>query len=110
MDKSELFKPRLPEEDVEIPGVGTVRVRGLSRAEALALNGHEGSPERVERMLISKAAVDPELTPEDVAKWQEAAGAGELEPVMVAITRLSGMEMQAKEAAKQAYRQFRGPA
>jgi hypothetical protein len=102
MDKELLFKPRLPEEDVDIPGVGTIRVRGLSRHEGIhvgAANGTEAS----ERRAIACGMVDPAMTEEEVGRWQRAAPAGELDPVSEAITRLSGM---APESAKEAVKTF----
>ncbi|GHF30821.1 MULTISPECIES: hypothetical protein [Actinomycetes] len=97
MDKSALLKPRLAERDVEVPGVGTVRVRSLSRAEALSLKGKEMSAGKMERTLLALAMVNPALTEDEVKQWQDAAPAGELNAVQDAILELSGMK---KEAAK----------
>lgn len=98
MDKAELFKDRLPEADVEIPGVGTVRVRGLTRAEVLkvrkATDSENMSGDRalvLERKLIATAMVDPVLTEAEVCQWQEKATAGELEPVIAKLQELSGL-------------------
>ncbi len=100
MDKELLFKPRLPEADVDVPGVGTVRVRGLSRAEAMHVQDVKGTEAR-ERRLVSLGMVDPELTEAEVGKWQKASKASELEPVTEKITELSGLlESSAKEAVK----------
>jgi hypothetical protein len=109
VDKDLLFKPRLAEADVEIPGVGTVRVRALSRAEVLLvrkatdLAGDVDGPRALvlERKMIATAMVDPVLTESEVGRWQNASAAGELEPVTDAIQRLSGM---LPTAAKEAYR------
>jgi hypothetical protein len=97
MDKALLTKPRLAEEDVEIPGVGTVRVRALSRAEAMKVTDRELPVATMEQALLSMAMVDPKLTEAEVAEWQEAAPGGELEPVVEVIQRLSGL---AKKAPK----------
>ena len=101
-DKELLFKPRLLEADVTIPGVGTVRVRALSRAEAMAAQNLTGT-EAIERRMLSLAMVDPELTEEEVGRWQKASTAGELEPVTNKVTELSGMT---DDAAKGAYKEF----
>lgn len=103
MDKELLFKPRLPEADVEIAGVGTVRVRGLSRAEGLMVQNLKGLA--LERKVLSLGLVDPELTEAEVGKWQEASTAGELEPVSQRIAELSGM---VEAADKEAYKSLRG--
>lgn len=105
MDKAKLFARRLDEEDVEIPGVGTVRVRALTRDEALKVNGVELEQAELERRLLAWALVDPVLTEDEVAKWQAASNAGEIEHVTRVITRLSGMEAKADKAA---YKSVRG--
>lgn len=101
MDKSLLFVPRLPEDDVEVPGIGTVRVRGLSRAEAMAVNGAKGT-EATERRMLHFGLVDPQLSEAEAGRWMDAATAGELEPVSRRIAELSGMLAgSAKEAVKE---------
>lgn len=102
VDKELLFKSRLPEEDVEIPGVGTVRVRALSRDEALKVRG-TSDVATIERRMIAMGCVDPVLTENEVKRWQLAATAGELEPVTLKISELSGMT---DDAAKEAYKAF----
>lgn len=111
MDKELLFKPRLAEEDVEVPGVGTLRVRGLSRAEVLAVRkAADDNPDgprvlALERKMLALALVDPKLTEAEVGQWQDASAAGELEPVVQVVQRLSGMGARPD---KQAYADFRG--
>lgn len=104
ISKADLLKKRFGVEDVEIPGVGMVQVRPLSRAEALALQGVELGVEEMERRLLALAVVSPQLTGDEVGEWQANSPAGELEPVVRAITRLSGME---QSAVKEAVKQFR---
>lgn len=100
MDKELLFRPRLPEADVEVPGVGTVRVRALSRAEAMAIEGMKGAS-AIERKMLSFGLVDPELTEAEVGQWQKVSPASELEAVSNKIAELSGLlEGQAKQAYK----------
>ena len=98
MDKAALFKNRLPEADVDLPGVGTVRLRGLTRAEVLmvrkATDNENMDGDRalvLEKKLIAKAMVDPELTEGEVSRWQNTATPGELEPVIEKIQELSGL-------------------
>lgn len=102
--RDELFKARLTEQTFNIEDVGEVRIRSLSRSEALAVKGMELSWDQIERKMISMAMVDPKLTEEEVAKWQDASPAGELEPVTNAILALSGMT---PESPKDAMRRFR---
>jgi hypothetical protein len=104
VNKEALFAPRLPEQDVEIPGVGTIRVRALTREEALTVRGREMPVDEMERRLLEAALIAPALTKGEVRLWQQACPAGELEPVTNAILELSGMTA---EAPKEEMKQFR---
>jgi hypothetical protein len=104
IDKTALLAKRFGVHDVEIPGVGTVQVRPLSRAEALELQGKELDAAVMEQRLLALALVAPKLTEAEVAEWQANSPAGELEPVGDAILVLSGMK---KESAKEAVKTFR---
>jgi hypothetical protein len=100
VDKEALLKPRLPEADVEIPGVGTVRVRGLSRYEVLLAQKEQSKgPGAMERVILRFGMVDPAMTEDEVAQWQKASPAGELEPVARKIQALSGIGEGAEKAA-----------
>lgn len=91
MDKRALLANRLPREEVEIPGVGTVTIRGLSRYE-LHLSG-KGTEDGalIEARMLAMAMVDPELSVDDVLEWQKQAPAGELGPVTEKLRELSGL-------------------
>ena len=106
LDKAALLASRnIGTEDVEVGALGTVKVRGLSRAEALSLQG--AGPVDVaamERTLVSLAMVEPKLTEDEVAAWQDVAPAGELEPITDAIQRLSGLAVKAVKAEMQRFR------
>lgn len=106
MDKELLFKPRLPEADVDVPGIGMVRVRGLNRAEAMQVQSAKGT-EATERVILALGMVDPQLTEAEAGRWQKAAPAGEIEPVSRRIAELSGM---VEGAEKEAYKSLRGGA
>ena len=105
MDKSLLLQPRdpstehgMPEDDVEIPGVGTVRVRALSRKEALKTGQIADISERTAH-IIAIAMVDPKMSVSEVKAWADVALAGELDPVDAKIAELSGMTDGAEKAA-----------
>jgi len=108
VDKETLFAPAantpsgMPEDDVPLPSRGgSVRVRGLSRDEALAVRGikHEATAERV---ILSYAMVDPPMTQEEVGRWQKASIAGEMEDVTDKVSELSGLsDGAAKEVVKE---------
>lgn len=95
-DKDKLFERSLPEEDVPTP-LGTMRVRGLSQAEAHMVEQTKGSEAR-ERCILSLGLVDPVLTEAEVGQWQNARPAGEVTKVALKVAELSGMlEGQGKE-------------
>lgn len=109
LDKSTLLGKRLTEKDVEVPNVGTVRVRAISRAQALALGViPNGQPVTIdlaeaEQKLLSAAMVEPTLTREEVKEWQANSAAGEINVVFMAIIRLSGL---AADLPKDVVKQF----
>jgi hypothetical protein len=103
LSKADLLKDMFGTEEVEVPGRGgTVRVRPLSRHEALSMQGVEMDAAVQERKLLALALVEPKLSERDVEAWQKAAPAGELEPITQAIVRMSGLEQRAtvNEAVK----------
>lgn len=104
LDVGALLAERFGVVDVELPGLGTVKVRPLTRSEALKLRGVELEVDEMERRLLSLAMVEPKMTEDQVRQWQDVSPAGELEPVAEAIIRISGMD---KAAGKQAYADFR---
>ena len=90
--------------EVALPSGLSVVVRGLTRKEALGINGEEMTPAEVERRLLSFALVDPALTADEVEQWQEVALAGELAPAVDAILDLSGMTVEAPNRAARRFR------
>lgn len=117
IDKESLLKARIEEAEIEIPGVGTVRVRGLTRGEVISMhkatdNEHTMDGPRVlviERKMIAAGMVDPQLTEDEVKQWQQNSPAGELDPIAKKITELSGMEQGAGKAAMRSFRGQPGP-
>lgn len=100
----------LPEEDFPLPRKGiTLKLRGLSHGEALELKEYsqkEGTTDaKYEQHMLSKAVVWPTMKPKDVASWQNASPAGEIDDVMRVVMRLSGMS---REDAKDAYKSVSG--
>lgn len=99
LDKEALLKKRFGEEVVEIPGVGEVRVRALTRGEALAFKDRTDDVARFEQQILALAMVEPQMSEQDIAAWQDASPAGELDGVFRVVLRLSGMEAKADKAA-----------
>jgi len=92
---------------VHLPsGRGTVMVKPLSRAQAMALYGRELSARDMECEMLAGACVNPRFTIGEVKIWQERDQAGQdIMALVDAIMGLSGMEIGAGKAA---YKQFRG--
>lgn len=78
------------DDTVEIrPGV-VVRVRGITRGEMLQASAL-GDEARQEQMILARALVEPEMTEDEVAQWQQVRGAsGDLQRVVQKVQRLSG--------------------
>lgn len=109
VDKGALFgAPRLPEEDVEIPRIGTIRVRGLSRVELLLAGKlSDQGVATMERRMLCYGMVHPKVTEDEVQRWQESAPAGEIQPIIAVVNRLSGI---GKDVQKEAYKSLRDAA
>lgn len=92
MDIADLTRNRLNSEAYDIPGVGRITVRGLSRFELL-LAGKLGGDDvaLLERHMISMAVVHPITSVSAAEAWQKAAPAGELQPIVALINQLSGV-------------------
>lgn len=105
MDKRTLLKPRLAEATVEVPGVGTVRVRELTRAEVVdeMPTVDRSVPGAFEAWLVATALVDPKLTEAEVLQWRTQSQPWEIEAVITAINELSALT---KGAAKDAWKEL----
>lgn len=108
-DKAALLAKRadtttgFPEEEVEIPGFGTVLVRGLSRHEVLHLQSGPRTALALEQRTVALGLIDPPMSEDEVKQWQKVAAAGELDVLSRTIGRLSGMF---DKAVKKAYADF----
>lgn len=93
LDREQLKSRKAGEtEDVTLAGGGTVRVRGLNRAQVKQARADaEGDDDVTENHLIAAAMVAPEMTPADVAEWLDEAPAGDAVAVMEVVSRLSNM-------------------
>lgn len=102
MDKALLLAPRIQQDQVDIAGLGTVTVRGLSRQQMLDAGklADEGVAV-MERAMLAAGMVDPELTVDEVAEWQRVSPANEIQPVVQRINELSGVsQTSVKDAWK----------
>lgn len=99
----------LAEADVPVRG-GRVRIRALTRSEVMSVRSRVKDvadaikrTAELERFMLAKAMVNPEMTVSDVQRWQDGSAAGEIEPVVARVQELSGL---ADGAAKEAYEGF----
>lgn len=106
--KEKLLSRRIEEDDVEIEGIGTVRVRGLTRGEVFMTQQGKDT-ETMERKIVALGMVDPPMNEDDVKTWQRNSPAGELEPVVDKIRELSGLGEGAQKSGVQDVRDEPGP-
>lgn len=91
---------------VPLAGKGLIKIRPLSRAEAVELYDQEMNAGEMERAVLHRACVEPTFTMAEAEQWQEHSGAGgDILTVVNAILELSGMQIGAGKAA---YKRFRG--
>lgn len=101
MDKATLLVNRLMAEPVEIPGVGTVRVRALSHGEILDLRKKGFEPEELELHMVALCMVEPELTADDVREWSYNSPGGEIDYVTRKIRELSALVEGAQKSGRE---------
>lgn len=78
------------EEIVDLPSGGQVRVRGLSRDEALEVREMEANADR-DNVLVARGLVDPVMSIDDVKAWAALPGsAGDIAEIGMTIGHLSG--------------------
>jgi hypothetical protein len=87
--------------DVLLPKLGkTVKIRGLTRAEAIQVAEAKGTADR-ERKIITWGMVQPQLTYQQVETWYRQATAGDLQVLTLEISKASGViEGADKEEAR----------
>lgn len=102
MDKSKLLSKRLSTKEIRIGNdEDTVTIRSLSREDALKVTHKEMAVAELERFVLSRTMVDPEMSEDDVREWQRNSDAGEIQSVFEEVLRLSGLT---KDSGKAAYK------
>lgn len=91
LSKEDLLRQRFGVSDYEIPDVGVVKVRALTRGEALQVVGVERDKRELEAQIVAWAMVDPKLTEAEVRTWMDNSPAGELQALTQFITKISGL-------------------
>ena len=98
IDKEQFLKAAVPEDLVNVPGHGQVRVRGLTRSEVVGLQAMPKDVGALERRIIQLGMVDPVLDEGDVAAWYASAPAGHTDLIVDAVSRLSGLSEAAPKS------------
>lgn len=99
MQKADLFVDLTEHEDVEISR-GVVTVRGLSRYEIMLCARPELENLAKEQKQLNLAMLNPEMSEDDVARWQKVPGAfRDIQTVVEAVNRLSAVGKDAQKAA-----------
>lgn len=89
----------------KLPDGSTVKIRGLSRDQAMGTADRVGVPAQ-DNYVISTGLVEPAMSEEDVAAWATIPGeAGNLHALSREISRISGMHA---DAGKEAYKSTGG--
>ncbi len=109
IDRERFLKAAVPEAEVDIPGEGTVRVRGLTRTEVLGLQGLASDQAALERRIIALGLVDPELSAADVDAWYDTAPAGHTDLIVNKVSDLSGITEGAAKSGVPAVRRRQRP-
>lgn len=108
LDKATLLKESITQDEVELPGKGSVVIRALTRHE-LHLCGKDGAnkkltAEEVEALTLHYAMVEPELDVTECREWIKVANSGEIQRVIDKVMEISGFD---PEAQKKAYKSLR---
>lgn len=111
-EKNDLFRVELAQATVELDRGGRtvpIVVQALTRGQFFRIKEAGLSTALSERKILALAMVDPPMNEEDVATWQEASHANEMEHVVEVVMKLSGFGDKDMESAKRAaYKSVRG--
>lgn len=92
--------PSTREEDYEMDSGLVVRIRPLTRAEVLKINGMKGLDTAArESHYLSRALVEPRMTPDNVAAWQARGLAGDIGELVERVQHISGLDPKGEKAA-----------
>lgn len=101
LSKEAFLKTGLPEETVSVDGLGTVRVRSLSRAEFMEVRDRDRAGWEIG--LVAFGLIDPALTEEEVRAWRETITPRVFDDLAGEVLRVSGLRPTAVGEAKQSF-------
>lgn len=86
-------------EDIELANGKWVRIKPLTRKQALKFKGSRKMPrDQFEQKIVSIAMVNPQMTIAKVSAWQDRDKAdGDLHKITEAIIRISGMREESSK-------------
>lgn len=96
-NKNAMMALHLPTGEVELEGIGSVLVRGLSRFEMVEVQQLEDDRQQQDTLALHYGMVEPEMAKDEVIAWRKAGAVMEIESVARKINALSGI---GKDAAK----------
>lgn len=96
-NKNAMMALHLPTAEMELDGIGSVLVRGMSRFESAEVMKLEDDRQAQDTLALHFGMVEPEMSREEIIAWRKAAPMMEIEMVARKINALSGI---GKDAAK----------
>lgn len=93
----------LDTETLEVDGIGEVTIRSLTRQQAVKVADAEGGVEREVRILAYGLA-DPKLTLDQAKQVIQKRSAGQIQGLMEAISRISGLMEDSQKEARSTFR------
>jgi hypothetical protein len=86
------------EKDVELAGVGTIRIRGLRRVDTFAVRAAGDDVAAMNRTVLAFGMVQPAMTEDQAEQWMRVASSDIVGRVVEAIFDLSGMGKDAQKS------------
>ncbi len=96
VDKATMLASDVDAEDLDVPGLGLVRVKGLTRAETIETTKFEGAA--WERAIIVRGLVEPRLTDDEVETFQDSKRSGVVTAIFNRIIHLSAVGRDATKS------------
>lgn len=102
ISKEAFLKVSLPEEVVTVEGLGTVRIRSLSRAEFMQVR--QSDADGWEIGVVAHGLVEPALTEDEIREWRASCSAPQLfDDLAGEVLRISGLRKAAVAEAKRSF-------
>jgi hypothetical protein len=90
LSRAEILARKTGRDTVELPGGGTVAIRGLTHAEVVEGQAMKGLNDKT-CFYVANAMIDPVMTFEDVQAWAAEGSAGDITTISERVQMLSGL-------------------